>query len=216
MTSPTSQHLSPTAHLHADATALLTGWAPIDPGQRALRESYLGFLAARPDACDRACAPGHLTASAVVFDRSLSHVALVHHRIVGAWLQPGGHLEASDASLLDAAAREVREELGLEVEFLPEPVGLDCHGITCRGYTQPTRHFDVRFAGIARGVVDRVQGVTSSLRGPADSELLSLQLSEESHGVRWWALDALPDDLFDELRQLIDSGVAALSRSHQR
>ena len=33
-----------------------------------LRHALLAYLAARPDACARACAPGHLTASALVVD----------------------------------------------------------------------------------------------------------------------------------------------------
>lgn len=181
-----------TAHLHADAAALLSAWTPPDPGQAALRESYLGFLAGRADACERSCAPGHLTASGVVFDADLRRVALVLHGIVGAWLQPGGHLEPGDASLLDAARRECREELGVEVDFHPEPVTLDCHPITCRGYAVGTRHFDVRFAGVAR-----TTGLTAS---------------EESKQVRWFALDALPD-VFAEVRTLIDAGRRRLTPS---
>ena len=52
--------------LHADAYATLSDWRPAAPGQRSLREAFLGFLAARPDACARSCEPGHLTASALV------------------------------------------------------------------------------------------------------------------------------------------------------
>lgn len=178
--------------LHADATALLSEWDAPTPGQAALAQAYLAFLAARPDACERSCAPGHLTASAIVFDHDLTHVALVLHRIVRAWLQPGGHLEASDLSLRDAARREVREELGLDVELHPQPVHLDCHRITCRGYTSDTRHLDVRFAGRAR-------------------EGAELTVSDESHQVRWWPLDDLPDGVFDEVRELVGAGVALVS-----
>ena len=177
--------------LHADAVDTLSTWRPSSHDQSALAQAYLAFLAARSDACDRACAPGHLTASAVVFTPDLTHVALVLHRIVGAWLQPGGHLEASDASLVDAARREVREELGLDVELGPTPVTLDCHPITCRGYSRPTRHLDVRFAG----------------RAAPGSELV---LSPESHRVAWWPVDALPEGVFDEVRDLVATGLARL------
>lgn len=180
-----------TAHLHADAVALLAGWSAPDPSQHSVGEAFQAFLAARPDACARSCAPGHLTASAVVFSADLSQVALVLHGIVGAWLNPGGHLEASDSSLLDAARREVREELGLEVDLLPAPITLDCHPITCRGYTRPTRHLDVRFAG----------------RAAAGAEVVC---SDESRDVRWWPVDALPD-VFPEVRLLIDAGRRRLS-----
>lgn len=180
-----------TAHLHSDARSRLASWVPSSTGQAALRTSYLEFLNAHPDACERTCTPGHLTASAIVFDAELRSVALVLHGIVGAWLQPGGHLEASDRSILDAARREVREELGIEVDLDPNPVTLDVHRITCRGYTQPTRHFDVRFVG--RALPDA-----------------TLQCSDESVRVQWWPVDALPD-VFDEVRTLITEGLGRLA-----
>ena len=186
--------MSASAHLHADAVDALGAWAAPSSGQAALAQSYLAFLAARPDACDRTCAPGHLTASAIVFDHDLTHVALVLHRIVGAWLQPGGHIEATDASLRDAARREVREALGLEVALDPTPVHLDCHPITCRGHTRLTRHLDVRFVGRA---------VTGA----------GLALSDESHRVGWWPLADLPDGTFDEVRDLVELGRLRLLQS---
>ncbi|SMO78562.1 NUDIX hydrolase [Propioniciclava tarda] len=177
--------------VHADAVATLTSWTAPAASQAGLREAFLGFLAARPDACERTCAPGHLTASAMVFSHELDAVALVLHRIVKVWIQPGGHLEASDSSLASAAAREVAEELGLEIDLDPVPVSLDCHPITCRGYRTPTRHFDVRFVA----------------RAHAGAELTC---SAESHDVSWWPLSALPP-LFDEVRELIELGHQRLS-----
>ncbi|QLQ16252.1 MAG: NUDIX domain-containing protein [Micropruina sp.] len=179
--------------LHADATALLGGWTPPSPSQAALAQAYLGFLAARPDANERTCRPGHLTASCVVFDPAVEQVALVLHPLVGAWLEPGGHLEAGDTTVSAAAEREVREETGLEVAIDPVPVTLDCHPITCRGYRQPTRHFDVRFVGRAAN------------RSP-------LRISAESHDLRWWPVTDLPD-LGGEVRELIAAGLLRLGRT---
>ncbi|HSN43010.1 MAG TPA: NUDIX domain-containing protein, partial [Propionibacteriaceae bacterium] len=90
------------------------------------------------------------------------------HPIGGAWFQPGGHLEATDVTLADAARREVREETGLEVDLDETIVHLDCHPIACRG-SAPTRHFDVRFVGVAA----------------ADG----LTISHESDDLSWWGLD---------------------------
>lgn len=179
---------------HADAAAVLSAWRAPDPGQAALAQAYLAFLAARPDATRRSCSPGHLTASAMVFNHDLTRIALVLHRIVKVWLQPGGHIEAGDATLREAAAREVREELGLDVDLEPQPVTLDCHRITCRGYTSPTRHLDVRFVGRAMPDVE-------------------LRVSEESHDVAWWPVEALPDGTFEEVRQLVVAGRRVLGRT---
>lgn len=177
---------------HANAVATLAGWTAPSPSQAALAQAYLALLSARPDACERTCEPGHLTASAVVLSHDLTSVAFVLHGIVGAWLAPGGHVEATDPTLADAARREVREELGLEVDLDPDPVTLDCHPITCRGYDEPTRHLDVRFAARAHPGAELVR-------------------SDESREVRWWPVDALPDDVFDEVRELVTAAVGRLA-----
>lgn len=156
------------AALHDDVLASLQTWTPPSADQRALREAYLGLLLARDDAVWRTCVPGHITASVLVLSPDLAKTALVLHPIGGAWFQPGGHLEATDATILDAARREVLEETGLEIDLDPTVVHLDCHPITCRG-SAPTRHFDVRFVGVAASD--------------------DLTVSHESDDLRWWSLD---------------------------
>ena len=90
----------------------LPDWAAPDHGQDALREAFLGFLAARADATARSCVPGHLTASAVVLDASRTSVLLTLHPRVGRWLQLGGHCEDGDTTIAGAALREATEESG--------------------------------------------------------------------------------------------------------
>lgn len=161
--------------LHEDAFATLASWQPVLPSQRSLREAFLGFLAARPDACRRSCEPGHITASAVVLSSSGDEVLLTLHPRVGAWLQLGGHCEESDRTLAGAALREATEESGIEgLTISPVPVHVDVHPITC-SLGVPTRHFDVRFA----------------VRAPAGATAVR---SDESLDLRWWPVDALPED----------------------
>lgn len=161
--------------LHADTYETLSDWQPSAPSQRSLREAFLGFVAARPDACARSCAPGHITASAVVLSSSGSEVLLTLHPRVGAWLQLGGHCEPSDATLAGAALREATEESGIAgLTISPVPVHVDVHPITC-SLGVPTRHFDVRFV----------------VRAPAGAEPVR---SDESLDLRWWPVDALPED----------------------
>ena len=176
------------------AEATLGDWRPLDAGQCALREAFLGFLAARPDdACLRSCAPGHLTASTLLLDHARENVLLTLHPRVGRWIQLGGHCEPEDATLVDAALREAVEESGIAGVWLdPEPLHLDVHPITCSAGV-PTRHFDVRFLARApEGAVERI--------------------SEESVDLRWWPVDGLPSGT-DTVPELIERAARRVPRS---
>jgi 8-oxo-dGTP pyrophosphatase MutT (NUDIX family) len=133
----------------------------------------------------RACVAGHLTASAIVIDPSRQAVLLTLHPRVGMWLQVGGHCEPGDHTLLDAAAREAREESGIgALSFDPLPIALDVHPVTC-SLGVPTRHFDVQFLAVA----------------PADAEPV---ISDESVDLRWFSWDDLPPRTAAEVPQLIE------------
>jgi coenzyme F420-0:L-glutamate ligase len=171
--------------LHADAVRVVRELPADDARSRSLREAYLAFLAARPDAMWRSCVAGHLTASALVLDPSRRAVLLTLHPRVGMWLQVGGHCEEGDRTLLDAAAREAREESGIgSLSFDPSPLALDVHPITC-SLGLPTRHFDVQFLALAPGGAEPVQ-------------------SAESIDLRWFEWDALPAGTAPEIPQLIE------------
>ena len=64
-------------------------------------------------ALDRTRGRDHVTASCFVLSPDLGQVLLTLHRKVGLWLQLGGHLQAGDATVIDAARREAREESGI-------------------------------------------------------------------------------------------------------
>ena len=167
---------APNTAVHGDAVRVLIAWEPAEDGQRALRQAFLGFLAARPDGCARSCAPGHLTASAVVLSADGTHALLTLHPRVGRWVQLGGHCEEGDTGLAAAALREATEESGIaDLEIDPVPLHLDVHPITC-SLGAPTRHFDVRFL----------------LRAPAGATPVR---SAESADLAWWPVNALPPDV---------------------
>jgi 8-oxo-dGTP pyrophosphatase MutT (NUDIX family) len=82
---------------------------------------------------------GHTTASAFIISENGKQVLLLEHRSLAKLLQPGGHIEPTDESLLDATLREIEEETGLkpsELKLRPEmpqkqevPFHIDTHYI---------------------------------------------------------------------------------------
>jgi 8-oxo-dGTP pyrophosphatase MutT (NUDIX family) len=172
--------------LHGSAVDALTRWHAPDPAQDTLRHAMLAFLAARPDGCLRECVPGHITGSALVLDDTGTHALLTLHPRFGRWLQLGGHCEESDTDIVAAALREATEESGIDdLTIDPEPGALHVHPVTC-SLGVPTRHLDMQFI----------------VRAPANAEIA---VSDESLDLRWWPLDALPEDCDFGLTQLADA-----------
>jgi 8-oxo-dGTP pyrophosphatase MutT (NUDIX family) len=175
--------------LHASAVDTLARWQAPDPAQDALRHAVISFLLARPDACRRACVPGHVTASALVLDHTGAHTLLTLHPRFGRWLQLGGHCEDVDADIFAAALREATEESGLPgLRVEPELAAVHVHPVTC-SLGVPTRHLDLQF--VAHALPDA-----------------EIKRSDESLDLRWWPVDALPPGTDFGLRQLVDAAVA--------
>lgn len=91
--------------------------------------------------------PGHFTVSAFVTDAQVGRLVLVHHKRVGSWLQPGGHIEPEDASLEAALWRELEEEAGLVLlePASPDLFDVDIHTVPATERRPAHRHFDLRF-----------------------------------------------------------------------
>lgn len=183
--------------LHDDARAVLHAWASPDADQERLRRTYLAHLADRPDAMWRDCHPDHLTGSVLIFSSDHHRVLLTLHKVMGRWLQTGGHCESGDPSLAEAALREGREESGINnLSIDPTPVWLshhavpNCGGPSC-GPIRPSHHLDVQFIAVA----------------PPGAKPV---ISEESDDLRWFDLDELPADTDNSVRELTLAGVQRL------
>ncbi|TCO45521.1 8-oxo-dGTP pyrophosphatase MutT (NUDIX family) [Kribbella antiqua] len=169
--------------LHGDAVGVLGAWEAPDGEQVGLREHYLRHLAEYGDGMWRSCRPEHVTASALVVNSSASRALLTLHKVVGHWLQLGGHCEPGDTTLAGAALREATEESGLsELSIDPVPLQLSRHEILAGGCAG-TFHLDVQFLVTATAGTDFV-------------------VSEESHDLAWFSLDALPDHVDHTVQQL--------------
>lgn len=178
------------------ARALVLG-AYLDTVAARLRPRVLDLCDGRSDPLDRASLPDHLTASAVVVapDRG---ALLLHHRKLGRWFQPGGHVDG-DGNLLAAALREATEETGIPdlVAVLPA-IDLDVHDVAYPDGSFHVHH-DLRFLLLA--------GVTAS-EAP----------NHESTGARWVIdeadLEALGAD--GSTRRLVHRGLEVADSLRRR
>ncbi|MGI9124232.1 MAG: NUDIX hydrolase [Mycobacterium sp.] len=178
--------------LHASVLATLTDWDAPDPDQDSVREAVLAFLLARPDGCQRACLPGHITASTLVLDDAGERALLTLHPRLGRWVQLGGHCEDSDPDIVTAALREATEESGIaDLSLNPRLAAIHVHPVTC-SLGLPTRHMDLQFLATA----------------PARAQAV---ISDESLDLQWWPLDALPDGADPGLRRLVDAARSQIS-----
>jgi 8-oxo-dGTP pyrophosphatase MutT (NUDIX family) len=162
-----------------EVRTLLLAREPADTKEDSDAQAMLAFLEELAEPFSRHQPRAHFTASALVVDPARARTALVHHRKLGIWVQPGGHLDPDDATYESAALREVREETGLigTIEA-PRPLHLDVHAIP----DPPHLHLDVRFLVVADG---------------------DLTLSDESHDLRWLAFDAARHVGDDSVKRLI-------------
>lgn len=169
--------------------ATLAEWQAPSEEQSALRHAVAAFVLARPDACERACVPGHITASVAVLDHTRSSVLLTLHPRLGRWVQLGGHCEPEDDDIVAAARREGVEESGIaDLVIRPGLAALHVHPLTC-SLGVPTRHLDLQFVAVAM----------------PDA---AIAVSDESLDLRWWPVSALPDGTDHALAYLVSRAVA--------
>jgi 8-oxo-dGTP pyrophosphatase MutT (NUDIX family) len=164
---------------HHSLRQALERHAPHDPAEQAHRLRMTALLEAPDPWSRRAFSPGHFTASAFVLDPDRDALLLVHHRKLGRWLQPGGHVEPSDDDLAAAARREVLEEVGLDDLALERDgiFDLDVHSIPALGDEPEHEHFDVRFLFRSRSA--------------------HVRASEELRAARWFPLAEVDAKLTD-------------------
>jgi 8-oxo-dGTP pyrophosphatase MutT (NUDIX family) len=179
-------------------SALLDAVVPADDKERAdlaLLRSHARTLAA-PFSREQPVA--HFTGSALVTDGA--RVALIFHRKLARWLQPGGHVEPADAGDLSRTAlREAHEETGLPVRLhpsAPRPLDVDVHSIPERPDARAHLHLDVRFLVVTE-----------------PGAAVAMDASEVAE-VRWYSLEAALEAADDaSLRRLLRKAAPYLGQS---
>jgi 8-oxo-dGTP pyrophosphatase MutT (NUDIX family) len=128
------------AALREAVRAAVTARTPIDDAERDSIATFLRHLDELAHPFDEHADPVHVTGSAfVVGPRG---VVLLHHKRMGMWLQPGGHIDPGETPW-DGALREATEETGLACRFADDPprlVHADVHPGP-RGHL----HLDLRY-----------------------------------------------------------------------
>jgi 8-oxo-dGTP pyrophosphatase MutT (NUDIX family) len=142
---------------------------PVDERERASVAEILATVPRLERPFDIDADPIHVTGSALIVGRR--GIILLRHRLLGIWVQPGGHIDRGETPW-DAARREAAEETGMAVRLLgdePELAHVDVHP-GGRGHT----HLDLRYLCTA---------------GDADPT----PPPEESQEVGWFDWDEAPN-----------------------
>ncbi|MCM3920298.1 NUDIX domain-containing protein [Frankia sp. AiPs1] len=101
----------------SDIARALSTYIERYPDEATLLAEPLLLLSQGRGFASRRTLPMHVTAGALLV-RSDGHggaeILLIEHRAYGITLQPGGHLEPTDTTLIGAAVRELTEETGVD------------------------------------------------------------------------------------------------------
>lgn len=135
----------------------------------------------------RTIAPSFTVGAICVIERADGRVALIQQRYRGRWGLPGGLLSRRERPA-DAACREVREEIGIEVELIGPP------------------------AVVVEPTAQRVDVIYSARPIAPDRDIENLvPCSPEITAAEWFSFDDLPE-LQDETATAID----AIRRARER
>ncbi len=147
---------------------LLHAYNPADAQEQEYKTRMLAFIGQYPDCFERSLAVGHVTASAWLLNKDLSHVLLMHHAKLNKWVQMGGHCDGN-ADVMAVALKEAQEESGIDaIAVLENSIfDIDVHLIPAHKHEQEHYHYDVRF----------LMAVTSN-----ENE----QQNSESTALRWF------------------------------
>ncbi len=132
--------------------------------------------------------PGHITVSALILSPDRMKIALIFHPFLKMWLQPGGHLEQNDKTLLNAAKREAVEETSISSlhSLLPQVFDLDIHTIPVNSQKEQPAHLHLDFRFLLQ---------TSSW---------DIKASSEIKAAKWFSLsEVLRINTDDSVRRLV-------------
>ncbi|MFF4157010.1 NUDIX hydrolase [Streptomyces sp. NPDC001678] len=136
---------------------IIHGYLDEHPDEKQALAPLLGLLDEGADLASRKEFRGHATAGAILA-RPDGRILHIHHLALDKWLLPGGHLEAQDDTLLDAALRELTEETGIPADAVTavadRPVHIDVHAIPANDAKGEPDHQHIDFRFLFRTTAD--------------------------------------------------------------
>ena len=132
---------------------------------------------------------------------------LIHHRKLGVWLPPGGHVDANELPS-DAAIREALEETGLQVAIInpsfyqfnlphaksiPSPYCCALQNIPTHRDQPAHQHIDLLYVAKPIGNVENL-----------------VENGEETNGIKWFSVEELSalesgKDIFYEVKAILQN-----------
>jgi 8-oxo-dGTP pyrophosphatase MutT (NUDIX family) len=167
----------------AEILHLLQQYAKQYPGEQTAADVITNFVQQHNDdeLFNRKNFSGHITASAFILNEKGNRLLLLKHKFLNRWLQPGGHVDYTDASLIAAAQREAEEETGLkaaELQVVTDTIfDIDSHAIpeNLNKHEPAHVHHDIRF--LFQSLTDEINIA-----------------NKESTGSKWVPLKELTED----------------------
>lgn len=107
---------------------------------------------------------GHVVAGGLIYAEKEKRFLMLEHRDLDLFLHPGGHVDKTDSSILEAAKREIIEETGLDniklfkiIDNEIVPLDIDTHKIEVNKRLNLPEHYHFEFRYLFK--LDKIQEV---------------------------------------------------------
>ena len=170
----------------SDIEKIFTEYIQVFPDEKEKLNQFSDFLKNnKENLFNRKNFEGHITASGYIYSLEERKILLLEHKQLNVYVQPGGHVEDVDDSILDAAKREVLEETGLDnlklimvSEDINVPLDINSHYIPKNESKKEEEHYHHDFSYLF--VVDKIQDVNIDIN--------------ESNNYKWCDIEEYNDE----------------------
>lgn len=125
----------------------------------------------------------HFCVSVYVINPANRNFLLMHHKKLGKWVQPGGHIELNEDPE-EAAIRETLEETGIQIKLIGERI--------------PRNQDFIRPLAIQKNIIkpNHIHIDIVYMAVPTESDMITVNESE-SNGANWFSIDSIMQEDFE-------------------